>query len=391
MSGRRISAMRSSSASSSISSSPRKRATTATVMSSAVGPSPPLVTIRSTPWSAMKRSCASMSCGRSPQIVMCASSTPSSSSRSDSHGPFRSRTRPVSTSVPVTTIPARALKPSSRAWPLARGERGSGSRTELEPHWLGARSHRHEPAVNPHSDVRLAEVHAQEAAPEHLGGVEDALEYDRGPGAPVDADVRGRYRGDSQDHPPRWRWLPFSPRLVARRLCGLRLRDLRALVFSRPQPPRHERRHDSRQHQHEHRPGAEPQPAAPPVAGDLRPERLDVVDLVTLLVGGPVLLHERVRVQPQHLRVGAHEGLDEGRAGEHPELLVFERTQVLRADLGSALDIRDVEMAPHSGLAERFPDGGHRARIVAKRFSPRRALQLAVRRAARAPWGGPPR
>jgi hypothetical protein len=50
-----------------------------------------------------------MSSGRSPQIVMCASSTPSSSRRSDSHGPFRSRTRPVSTSVPVTTIPARAL------------------------------------------------------------------------------------------------------------------------------------------------------------------------------------------------------------------------------------------------------------------------------------------
>ena len=50
-----------------------------------------------------------MSSGRSPQIVMCASSTPSSSSRSAIHGPFRSCTRPVRTSVPVTTMPARAL------------------------------------------------------------------------------------------------------------------------------------------------------------------------------------------------------------------------------------------------------------------------------------------
>ena len=98
-----------STSSSSTSSRPQNRATTSTVMSSAVGPRPPLVTIRSTPWSAMKRSCASMSAGRSPQIVMCASSTPSSSSRSAIQGPFLSWTRPVRTSVPVTTMPARAL------------------------------------------------------------------------------------------------------------------------------------------------------------------------------------------------------------------------------------------------------------------------------------------
>ena len=57
----------------------------------------------------MNRSAASMSHGRSPTIVTCARSTPSSNRRSASHGPLRSRTRPVSTSVPVTTIPARAL------------------------------------------------------------------------------------------------------------------------------------------------------------------------------------------------------------------------------------------------------------------------------------------
>ena len=105
----RIAAIFSSSSSSSTSSRPQNCATTSTVISSAVGPSPPLVTIRSTPSSARKRSCAAMSSGRSPQIVMCASSTPSSSSRSAIHGPLRSCTRPVRTSVPVTTMPARAL------------------------------------------------------------------------------------------------------------------------------------------------------------------------------------------------------------------------------------------------------------------------------------------
>ena len=59
-----------SSSTSNASSRPQNRATVATVMSSAVGPSPPLVTIRSTPSSAMKRSCASMSAARSPQMVM---------------------------------------------------------------------------------------------------------------------------------------------------------------------------------------------------------------------------------------------------------------------------------------------------------------------------------
>src|ERR1700739_1555734 len=42
-------------------------------------------------------------------MVKCASSTPSPKSRSAIHGPFRSWTRPVRTSVPVTTMPARAL------------------------------------------------------------------------------------------------------------------------------------------------------------------------------------------------------------------------------------------------------------------------------------------
>ena len=105
----KIAAILFSSSASSTSSRPQNRATVATVISSAVGPRPPLVTIRSTPSAARKRSCASMSAARSPQMVMWASSTPSSRSRSAIHGPLRSATRPVNTSVPVTTMPARAL------------------------------------------------------------------------------------------------------------------------------------------------------------------------------------------------------------------------------------------------------------------------------------------
>ena len=52
------------------------------------------------------------SSGRSPTTTVCAWSTPRSRRRSDSHGPLRSSTRPVSTSVPVTTMPARALTPA---------------------------------------------------------------------------------------------------------------------------------------------------------------------------------------------------------------------------------------------------------------------------------------
>ena len=126
ISGFRISAILPSRSSSRPSGRPVKPATTSIVMSSAVGPSPPLVITRSTPCSAMKRSCDSMSSGRSPVIVMCASSTPSSSRRSASQGPLRSATRPVRTSVPVTTMPARAAIQAQGLWPTGSALRPFG-------------------------------------------------------------------------------------------------------------------------------------------------------------------------------------------------------------------------------------------------------------------------
>ena len=73
----------------------------------------------------------------------------------------------------------------------------------------------------------------------------------------------------------------------------------------------------------------------------------------------PVVLHQPVRIEPQHLGVAAQERLDEGGPGEHPELLVLERAQVLGPDLGLGLDVRDVEALSHSGFAQRVPDGRH--------------------------------
>src|SRR5918998_590465 len=94
-------------ASSSSSGTPANLATTSAVRSSAVGPSPPLVTIKSTPWPARNRNAAARSCDRSPTHSRWATSTPSSPSCCANHGPLRSVSCPVSSSVPVTTIPAR--------------------------------------------------------------------------------------------------------------------------------------------------------------------------------------------------------------------------------------------------------------------------------------------
>ena len=113
---------RSSSAASSASARPAKAATTSAVRSSAVGPSPPLVMIRSIPCAARKSQRARRSSGRSPTTITCDSITPSPRSCSDSHGPFSSRMMPESTSVPVTTIPARTLTPRASA---GRAELGS--------------------------------------------------------------------------------------------------------------------------------------------------------------------------------------------------------------------------------------------------------------------------
>ena len=113
--------MRSSSASSSTIGRPGESATTAAVRSSAVGPSPPLVMIRSSPARpGTQRGAHVLGAVADDQDVR--ESTPASRSRSDSHGPLRSRMIPESTSVPVTTMPARG------AHAVQFGRRVAGSR-----------------------------------------------------------------------------------------------------------------------------------------------------------------------------------------------------------------------------------------------------------------------
>ena len=59
-------------------------------------------------WSAGgERGAASRSSGRSATTSMWATSTPRPASCSETQGPLESEMRPVMTSVPVTTIPAR--------------------------------------------------------------------------------------------------------------------------------------------------------------------------------------------------------------------------------------------------------------------------------------------
>ena len=75
---------------------------------------------------------------------MWATSTPSSASRSEIQGPLRSAIRPVRTSVPVTTIPARTVRSLIRSWAFrllraasARRRSRSGSRPGWS--WPGRR------------------------------------------------------------------------------------------------------------------------------------------------------------------------------------------------------------------------------------------------------------
>jgi hypothetical protein len=91
---------------------------------------------------------------------------------------------------------------------------------------------------------------------------------------------------------------------------------------------------------------------------EVRADR-ELVEVGRPLVGALVLLDEQRDVEPQVLAVGAQEALDVGGAGKDVPLLVLERTQVLRADLGRRLDLVDVDLGAHARLTEGGPDLGH--------------------------------
>src|SRR5829696_3182141 len=389
--GSTIAAIRRSSSSSSTGSRPWKRPTTSAVRSSAVGPRPPVVTIRSTPCSTMKRSCASRSAGRSPQIVVCARSTPSSTSRSASQGPLRSRTRPASTSVPVTTMPARALtrvpRRSQRAptpcraraarrssgarsfggrerpWPLARREREADRRRR--------RAERHPPPVRADARRGAAEVQAQPPAAERARRAQAPLIHRGFPFAPVDAHVGRLDRIDAEDDrpSPSRRGPPTAARLAPLAAVGRLLAALAALRRAIPTPAGEAEDQEQQEQPDDasgdEQPGGERAPlvsvrlaGAGRATGGERGRRLLLGQLV---VRGPVLLDEHARVEAEVLGVRLEERAHEGRPGEQVELLVLEGTQVLRANLRRLLDVGDVDLAAHPRLAEGLSDPWHGA------------------------------
>ena len=254
---------------------------------------------------------------------MWASSIPSSSSRSASHGPLRSLMRPVRTSVPVTTMPARALigpqgtgaLRSAAARCAPGGSRLEGHRLRCRDRSACARSRSARPTVSPRFDPELlaaprasrstfpskvtlgaaAVVHvgvgrrrsAARAARSRAGGGRGCSSAGHGP-------VRSRRvsRGPavvSAPSPPSSS-PPVSPSTSRNTISGATSRrNHRAAAGrrrSRLPPPR-------------------------------RAEARRTFDLVARLVVGAVLLDQQLRVEPQHLGVRSQERLHEGGSRQH--------------------------------------------------------------------------
>ena len=93
--------------SSSCRGTPAASATASIVRSSWVGPSPPVITTRSTPDCSACATASRISSRPSPTTVMRFTVTPAAARDAATKAPFSSLTRPSSTSVPVTTSAAR--------------------------------------------------------------------------------------------------------------------------------------------------------------------------------------------------------------------------------------------------------------------------------------------
>ena len=74
---------------------------------------------------------------------------------------------------------------------------------------------------------------------------------------------------------------------------------------------------------------------------------------------GAELVDVELAVEPEELGVRAQEALDVRMSRQHRELLVFERADVLRANLRRELDLRVLEALPHPGLAQAVADLEH--------------------------------
>ena len=347
------------------------------VRSSAVGPRPPLVTIRSTPWPAMNASAARMSSGRSPTIAMCGQVDAQLAQRSASQGPLRSLTRPVRTSVPVTTIPARALIAGSLAGRLLSGrqrlaaarlrDRVADRRAGRRRRCVGCPSITSVDRVVTERDFEtVCVVGGRRLRPPAVrrpgsacGRRHRAGTRTRSPSASATASLiaRGGRAGRQalSGRARAWPWSAFAcgrPGRCRVRASSRRRSTSRTRSGGRRSPGSS---HGDRGSRARDRWAAG---AAPATLARARRSARASPRWGARGAGGtprPSALPSR----PKRLRVRAQEALDEGRARQQAPLFVLERAQVLGADLRLRLDLGHVDALAHPRLAQRCSDLGH--------------------------------
>ena len=312
----------SSISSSSSSSSPAKRATISAVRSSAVGPSPPLVTIRSQPSAAMNRSPASRSSGRSPTMRMWRPRPRARRAARETQGPLRSVIRPVITSVPVTRIPARTAHASRQlpSAPSASSRAGGRDLVGRRARRLGSR--RLLPAIfssagrcsNPAGKRSSNSLRSKALAGRRRGST---CRRSGPPPAPEQADLDRRADVELQRHsarstrPPPWPWLRLP--CWCHRLAVLGGLLLVAVVGAGDQDHERPRRPPTRSRSA--RTSRQAEGARGSRAGRRRRSSTGSPSPVGVLAGSLASTCRRYsstsasRVEPEELRVGAQEAL----------------------------------------------------------------------------------
>ena len=251
--------------------------------------------------SSSDRNCkaANRSSCRSP-TTMCANTTPRSRSRSASHGPLASRMIPDSTSVPVTSMPARTVSCRAVRAPLIRQQARLAPRPQVVADRARALRHPVGAAVHAHADRVVAEVGEEPLAPQgprHGARAERLLA--RSPGA--------RPRRPRRRRPAPWRRAAAAraaagagaaapaaapgrrrptrrprPECPGRGAGAIGRRRLLVLAQRpRPQQPQSGQEQHDAAADHQHRPhrrepaAAPPRPPAPPRGRERRGPRVD--------------------------------------------------------------------------------------------------------------------
>ena len=153
------------------------------------------------------------------------------------------------------------------------------------------------------------------------------------------------------------RAVPFALGASARALTGRKPGNLRALRAAEIPRGDHERGHDrDRDQRHD----GHPRLAGPPLSSRWRhPPRAQRRIVLADGEARVVLVDERLAVEAERLRVRAQEAAHVRRRRQDVELLVLERAEVLRTDLRPLLQLGEVEVLTEAGLAEAGADVEH--------------------------------